>query len=175
MARVGLKKRLQESQAVDSEYFSDGLTYSFNGEKIAETGILDSSITGPLDIQSTVYFADLNWSGLLNAMAGFEITMKEIPKYPEVRRDLSMIIDKGIPFSRIRDITLKSGKELVKSVTLFDVYESEKLEKGKKSYAVGIVLQDESKTLTDKDIEKVMNRLQGNLEKEINAHIRQAT
>jgi phenylalanyl-tRNA synthetase beta chain len=175
MARMGLEKSLHESQAVDAGYFSDVLTYSFNGEKIAEMGILDSSITGPLDIQSTVYFADLNWSEMLNAMAGFDITMKEIPKYPEVRRDLSMILDKGIPFSRIRDITLKSGKELVKSVTLFDVYESEKLEKGKKSYAVGIVLQDESKTLTDKDIEKVMNRLQGNLEKEINARIRQAT
>ena len=112
---------------------------------------------------------------MLKAMKGFQISMNEIPKYPEVRRDLSMIIDKTIPFSRIRDIALKSAKEMVKSVTLFDVYESEKLEKGKKSYAVGIVLQDKSKTLTDKEIDKIMNRLQGNLEKQIDARIRQAT
>ena len=175
MGRVGLDAGLLQTQEVDAVYFIDGLTYSFKGIKIAEMGILDSSLTGQFDIPSTVYFADFDWSGILKAMKCFQISMNEIPKYPEVRRDLSMIIDKAIPFSRIRDIALKSGKEMVKSVTLFDVYESEKLEKGKKSYAVGIVLQDESKTLTDKEIDKIMNRLQGNLEKQIDARIRQAT
>jgi len=175
MGRVGLASGLLQAQEVDAGYFSDGLTYSFNGTKIAEMGILDPSLTGQFDIESTVYYADINWSGMLKAIKGFQITMKEIPKYPEVRRDLSMIIDKTVPFSRIREIALKSGKEMVKSVTLFDVYESEKLEKGKKSYAVGIVLQDESKTLTDKEIDKIMDRLQVNLEKQIDARIRQAT
>jgi len=175
LARVGLVNGMLQAQEVDAEYFSDGLSYSFKGVKIAEMGVVDSSLTGQFDITSTVYYADLNWSAMLKAMKGFQISMKEIPKYPEVRRDLSMIIDKAIPFSRIREIAIKSGKEMVKSVTLFDVYESEKLEKGKKSYAVGIVLQDESKTLTDKEIDKIMNRLQGNLEKQIDARIRQAT
>ncbi len=175
MARVGLITGTLQAQEVDAGYFSDGLTYSFKGVKIAEMGILDSSLTSQFDIPTPVYYADFNWSAMLKAMKGFQISMKEIPKYPEVRRDLSMIIDKSIPFSRIRDIAMKSGKEMVKSVTLFDVYESEKLEKGKKSYAVGFVLQDESKTLTDKEIDKVMNRLQGNLEKLIDARIRQAT
>lgn len=175
MGRVGLHGVLLQKQEVYAPHFSDGLTYSFRGKKIAEVGILDTSITGPYDIPSTVFFADIDWTEMLNAIAGFKITMKEIPKYPEVRRDLSMIIDKGIPFSRIRDIALKSGKEMIRSVTLFDVYESEKLEKGKKSYAVGIVLQDESKTLTDKEIDKIMNKLQVNLEKQIDARIRQAT
>ncbi len=175
MGRVGLEGGLLQTQEVEAGYFSDGLTYSFKGTKIAEMGILDPSLTGQFDITSTVYFADFDWSAMLKAIADFQITMKEIPKYPEVRRDLSMIIDQTIPFSRIRDIALKSGKEMVKSVTLFDVYESEKLEKGKKSYAVGIILQDKSKTLTDKEIDKVMNRLQVNLEKQIDARIRQAT
>ena len=175
MGRVGLLAGMLETQEVDNRFFSDGLTYSVKGIKIAEMGILDSSLTGQFDIPSTVYFADLGWSEMLQAMKGFQITMKEIPKYPEVRRDLSMIIDKAIPFSRIRDIALNSAKEMVRSVTLFDVYESENLEKGKKSYAVGIVLQDKSKTLTDKEIDKIMNRLQVNLEKQIDAHIRQAT
>jgi phenylalanyl-tRNA synthetase beta chain len=86
-----------------------------------------------------------------------------------------MIIDRDVTFSRIRDIARKAGKEIVRSVTLFDVYESKKLERGKKSYAVGIILQDTNKTLTDKEIEKIMNRIQGNLEKQVNAQIRQAT
>ncbi len=175
MGRVGLDAGLLQTQEVDAPYFSDGLTYSVKGKKIAEMGILDSSLTGRFDIPSTVYFADLDWSGMMKAMKGIQITMNEIPKYPEVRRDLSMIIDRAIPFSRIRDIARKTGREMVKSVTLFDVYESEKLEKGKKSYAVGIVLQDESKTLTDQEIDRIMNRIQENLEKQIDARIRQAT
>jgi phenylalanyl-tRNA synthetase beta chain len=175
MGRVGLQTGLIQKQEVEAPYFSDGLTYSVKGMKIAEMGILDSSLTGKFDIHSTVYFADLDWSGMMNAMKGIQITMNEIPKYPEVRRDLSMIIDRTTPFSRIRDIALKTGREMVKSVTLFDVYESEKLEKGKKSYAVGIVLQDESKTLTDQEIDRIMNRIQENLEKQIDARIRQAT
>ena len=108
-------------------------------------------------------------------MKGARITMHDIPRFPEVRRDLSMIIDKAVPFSRIREIALKSGKDMVRSVTLFDVYESEKLEEGKKSYAVGIILQDESKTLTDKEIDHIINRIKENLEKQIDARIRQAT
>lgn len=175
MGRVGLEGGVYQTQEVDAGYFSDGLTYSFEGTKIAEMGILDPSLTGQFDITSTVYFADFDWSAMLKVIEDFQITMKEIPKYPEVRRDLSMIIDQAIPFSRIKDIALKSGKEMVKSIFLFDVYESEKLEKGKKSYAVGIVLQDKSKTLTDKEIDKIMNRLQVNLEKQIDARIRQAT
>jgi phenylalanyl-tRNA synthetase beta chain len=175
VARVGLDAGLLPTQEVDAAYFTDGLKYSVRGTKIAEMGILDSSLTGSFDIPTTVYFADLDWTGMLKEMKGFQITMKEIPKYPEVRRDLSMIIDKAIPFSRIRDIARKSGKEMIKSVTLFDVYESEKLEKGMKSYAVGIVLQDETKTLTDKEIDRIMNRIQANLEKQIQARIRQAT
>ena len=175
MARVGLDTGLLQTQEVDARYFTDGLTYWVNGAKIAEVGILESSVTGQFDIPSTVYFADIHWSGMLEEMKGFRITMKEIPKYPEVRRDLSMIIDQAVPFSRIRDIALESGKEMVRSVTLFDVYESEELAKGKKSYAVGIVLQDETKTLTDKEIDQIMHRIQQNLEKQIDARIRQAT
>jgi phenylalanyl-tRNA synthetase beta chain len=175
MERVGLDTGELNSQEADAWYYSDGLAYSVNGTKIAEVGILDSSLTGRFDIPATVYFADFDWSGMVKAIKGFQITMEDIPKYPEVRRDLSMIIDIAVPFSRIREIALKSGKEMVKSITLFDVYESEKLEKGKKSYAVGIVLQDESKTLTDTEIDKIMDRIQLNLENQIDARIRQAT
>jgi phenylalanyl-tRNA synthetase beta chain len=175
MARVGLNAGMLEVQEVGARHFSDGLSYYVNGTKMAEMGILESSLTGQFDIPSAVFFADFDWSGMLKAMKGFQITMKEIPKYPEVRRDLSMIIDKAVPFSKISDIARKTGKEMVKSVTLFDVYESEKLAKGKKSYAVGIVLQNESKTLTDNEIDKIMGRIQLNLEKQIDARIRKAT
>lgn len=174
MGRVGLDTGLIQTQIVDARHFTDGLSYFVNGTKLAEMGTVDSSLTRQFDIPSTVYFADIHWSGMLEVMKGFRITIKEIPRYPEVRRDLSMIIDKSIPFSRIREIVLNSGHEMVRSVTLFDVYESERLEKGKQSYAVGIVLQDEDKTLTDNEIDKIMKRIQGNLEQQIDARIREA-
>ena len=173
--RVGLDTGLVDSQEAEAGYFSDGLQYSLNGIPLAEMGIVESAFSKSFDIPTTVYFADLDWTAMLKAMVDLRIIMREIPKYPEVRRDLSMIIDRGIPFSTIRDIARSTGKELVRSVTLFDVYESEKLEKGTKSYAVGIVLQDESKTLTDKEIDKIMTRIQANLEKKVQAKIRQAT
>jgi phenylalanyl-tRNA synthetase beta chain len=174
MGRVGLDTRLIQTQKVDARHFTDGLSYFVNGTKLAEMGTVDSSLTRQFDIPSTVYFADIHWSGMLEVMKGFRITMKEIPRYPEVRRDLSMIIDRSIPFSMIREIVLNSGHKMVRSVTLFDVYESERLEKGKQSYAVGIVLQDENKTLTDKEIDKIMKRIQGDLEQQIDARIREA-
>jgi phenylalanyl-tRNA synthetase beta chain len=175
MGRFGLDKDLQTKQQVENRHLSDGLTYSLNGKTFAEAGIVDSSLTEQFEIPSVVYFADLHWSEMLEAMKGQKIIMKEIPKYPSVRRDLSMILDHDIPFSRIREIAAKTGGDMIKSVTLFDVYESAKLEKGKKSYAVGFILQDESKTLTDIEIDKIMGRIQKDLEKEINARIRQAT
>jgi phenylalanyl-tRNA synthetase beta chain len=175
MVRVGLDNGLIEAEGVDARYYANGLQYMLKGVKLAELGILDSSLTRSFDIPSPVYFAELDWTVMLKAMKGARIIMRDIPKYPEVRRDLSMIIDRDIPFSRIRDIARKSGKDAVRSVTLFDVYESEKLEEGKKSYAVGIVLQDESKTLTDKEIDSIMDRIQGSLEKQVHAHIRKAT
>ncbi|MCK4852682.1 MAG: phenylalanine--tRNA ligase subunit beta [Bacteroidales bacterium] len=173
MGRLGLDKNLLIDQDVESPHFTDGITISAEGMKLAELGILEASLTEQFDIPSVVYFADIRWSEMLEAMKGYQITMTEIPKYPPVRRDLSMIIDKTIPFSRIKEIATRTGK-MIKSVTLFDVYESEKLERGKKSYAVGFVLQDESKTLTDKEIDKIMNKIQKNLEKDIGARIRQA-
>ncbi len=175
LERVGLQSGLVQVQEVGASYFSDGLTYSVNGSKVARMGILDPSVTRGFDIPSAVFYADIDWSVLLDAMKGFRITMQQIPRFPEVRRDLSMIIDKAVPFSKVRDIAMNTGGELVKSVTLFDVYESEKLEKGKKSYAVGLILQHDSKTMTDKEIDKIMNRIQGNLEKQVHARIRQAT
>jgi phenylalanyl-tRNA synthetase beta chain len=174
LARVGLKTGMVEDTGVDARYFSEGLNYSVRGKGILEMGIVQPSLTAAFDITTPVFYADLDWSGIMKALKGFRITVEEIPKFPEVRRDLSMIIDRDITFSRIRDIARKAGKDKVKSISLFDVYESEKLEKGKKSYAVGVVLQDNTKTLTDKEIEKIMNRIQESLEKQVNARIRQA-
>jgi phenylalanyl-tRNA synthetase beta chain len=175
LERVGLDPGGVDSREAEAGYFAEGLQYTLSGIRLAELGMLDSSLTGSFDIPTSVYFADLDWTAMLQAMKGHRILMREIPKYPEVRRDLSMIVDRDVPFSAIREIARNSGRELVRSVTLFDVYESKKMEKGKKSYAVGIVLQDESKTLTDKEIDKIMSQIQSNLEKKVRARIRQAT
>ena len=108
----------------------------------------------------------------MKALKDIKLKLSPIPKHPEVARDLSMIMDKSVQFSHIQDVANKCERKLLKSVSLFDVYESEKLGKGKKSYAVNFVIQNPDKTLTDKEIDRIMDKIQANLEKQINAYIR---
>jgi phenylalanyl-tRNA synthetase beta chain len=101
-----------------------------------------------------------------------KVTFEELPRYPEVRRDLSMVLSKEVKFEQIRAVALKTERKLLKKINLFDVYEGDKIEQGKKSYAVSFFLQDLEKTLTDQEIEKIMEKLSGNLEKELGATLR---
>jgi phenylalanyl-tRNA synthetase beta chain len=108
----------------------------------------------------------------LKLIRNHKITYHELPKYPSVKRDLALLLDSGVKFSQIREIAMKNEKNILKEVSLFDVYESDSLGKNKKSYAVSFTLRDDLKTLTDKNIEKVINNLIIAFEKELNAHIR---
>ncbi len=123
------------------------------------------------DIKQEVFFADFNWNAIIKQISN-NIKYTEIPKYPEVRRDLALLIDKEIEFAQLYDLAKKTEKTLLKEVNLFDVYEGEKLPKGKKSYAISFVIQDNTKTLTDAQIDKVMTKLAQNFQTELNATLR---
>ncbi len=172
--RLGLDTQSLESRDLESEEFGDGLGFWLKGKKLVEFGMLSASLMKKFELGSEIFYADFVWDHIMDVVGEGKIRLEPIPKFPEVRRDLSMIIDKSIQFVQIRDIALTSERKLLKSVSLFDVYESEKLEAGKKSYAVGFILQNPEKTLTDKEIDRIMDKIQSNLEKMINARIREA-
>ena len=125
-----------------------------------------------MDVSQPVYYAEINWNTLMKLIKGNKVLYKEISKYPSVSRDLALLIDKSIEFSQIEDIAKQSEKKLLKKVELFDVYEGKNLPEGKKSYAVNFVLQDESKTLNDKQIDAIMNKIITNLKNKLGAQLR---
>ena len=124
------------------------------------------------DIDNEVYYADLNWKELMKAIRSVKISYKEISKFPAVKRDLALLLDKNIQFAEIEKIAYETEKKLLKEVELFDVYEGKNLEAGKKSYAVSFLLQDENQTLNDKMIDKIMSKLVKNLEDKLGAQLR---
>ena len=134
-------------------------------------GIVKKSILKYFGIKQEVFFADVLWEEVLNNIQK-KLTYKEIGKYPEVRRDLALLLDEKISFKNLYDIAKKTEKNLLTKVSLFDVYQGDKLPEGKKSYALSFILQDDNKTLTDKQIDKVMAHLLSAFEKEVNAQLR---
>lgn len=124
------------------------------------------------DIDNEVYYADLDWKELMRAIRSVKVSFKEISKFPAVKRDLALLLDKNIQFAEIEKIAYETEKKLLKEVELFDVYEGKNLEAGKKSYAVSFLLQDETQTLNDKMIDKIMSKLVKNLEDKLGAKLR---
>lgn len=142
------------------------------GKLLATFGIVSKKLQKTFDIDNEVYYADLNWTELMKAIKGNAVSYKEISKFPAVKRDLALLIDKNIQFAEIEKIAYETDKKLLKAVELFDVYEGKNLEAGKKSYAVSFMLQDENATLNDKQIDKFMQKLIKNLETKLNAKLR---
>jgi len=135
-------------------------------------GIVSRKIQKMMDVDHEVYYADLNWKLLMKAIRNNKISYTEISKFPAVSRDLALLLDKGVEFAEIEKVAYSTEKKLLKEVTLFDVYEGKNLEAGKKSYAVNFVLQDEMKTLNDKQIDAIMNKLIANLQAKLGAKLR---
>ena len=155
------------------DLLSEGLSvYSPRGAKLAVYGVVHAKIRKVADIDQEVFYADLNWDALLKEIKKHKIEYAEISKYPEVKRDLALLIDKAVTFAEIEKIAFETERKLLKKVTLFDVYEGKNLEAGKKSYAVSFILQDENKTLTDKQIDTIMKKIQSNLESKLDAKLR---
>ncbi len=153
--------------------FAQSLKYTIGKNILAEVGVLQSKLVQAFDIKQSVYYAEIHWAILLELVSKVNIQYKELPRFPEVHRDLALLLDSRVSFGKIKDLAFKSEKSLLRSVNLFDVFENEeKLGKGKKSYAVNFVLQDAEKTLTDEKVDKIMNNLIKVYEKELNAQIR---
>ncbi len=173
LTRLGLN--LGSFKVVDGEndIFSKSLAVTDNNGKVhLELGIVKKAITSSFDIDSEVYFADLNWTLLMKKSRKVKVSFEEISKFPAVRRDLALLVNKEVSFAQIEKIAFATEKKLLKRVELFDVYEGKNLEAGKKSYAVNFILQDESKTMNDKQTEAVMSKLIANLEKQLGAKLR---
>jgi phenylalanyl-tRNA synthetase beta chain len=153
------------------DIFSGGLQYRHNDSIVIKAGSVNQAILKSFDIENEVYFAEINWDYLLS-LADEKNAFSELPKFPEVRRDLALLIDENIGYSSIEKIAFETERKLLKKVNLFDYYKGENIPKGKKSYAVSFVLQDPGKTLTDREIEKIMSRLTESFKKNLNAELR---
>ena len=160
------------SESLSSDIFDEALLITINGKQLVRFGRVSSRICRTFDIKQNVYYAELDFDLLLKATRKHKVTASELPKYPSVRRDLALLIDKRVTFSQLREIALATERKLLKSVSLFDVYEGDKLPEGKKSYALGFILEDRNQTLNDKAIERVMANLQSAFEKQAGAQIR---
>ena len=155
------------------DIYSKGIEIQNRGGKVlAMMGIVSKKIQKSLDVDNEVYFADLNWNLLMKAIRNNKVSYTEISKFPAVSRDLALLLDKHVEFAEIEKIAYATEKKLLKEVKLFDVYEGKNLEAGKKSYAVNFILQDETKTLNDKQIDAIMSKLIANLESKLGAKLR---
>lgn len=158
--------------STDDKDIAEGMEMTYESEKIGVLGRVDAGTCRDLDIEQNVLYADLLWDKLLEISKNSEARLQEVPKYPAVRRDFALLIDEGTKFADIEQIAHQTDKKLLKEIDLFDVYEGEKLPQGKKSYAVSFTFQDTRKTLTDKQVDKQMKKLQQAFEKELQAQLR---
>jgi phenylalanyl-tRNA synthetase beta chain len=171
--RIGLKQGVTVQKKSENPDFSVGVVIeNRGGKKLIEMGVLSKKLLKQFDLQQSVYFAELNWTQLMKATKKNEVTFTEIPKHPAVSRDLALLVDNSVEFAQIEQIARQTEKKLLKCVELFDVYEGDKLPAGKKSYAVNFILQDEEKTMNDKQIDAIMQKLITNIKKQLNAELR---
>ncbi len=168
--RLGIKNL--KSGASKSDIFAEGLMLSSAKAKLVEFGVIKKSILKHFDIDQEVLFADFNWDAVIEIAKTQSNKFVDIPKYPAVRRDFALLLDEAISYAEIETIATQTEKKLLKEVNLFDVYQGDNLPEGKKSYAVSFTFQDENKTMTDKQIDKIMSKLQYRFENELKAELR---
>jgi len=170
LERLGITRF--KSSPTDNAVFSEGLSLLYGKTKLADFGLVHKKILKHFDITQEVLYADFYWDHILDIVKHNNIIFKELPKYPEVRRDFALLLDEQVSFEQINTIAKQTEKQLLKEVDLFDVYQGKNLPKGKKSYAVSFIIQDENKTLTDKQIDKIMSKLKANFEEQLGAELR---
>lgn len=172
--RLGIEEKQWEDAPIAGrqDIYLDGLQYQAGGKVIAELAMLKPAILKPFDIRNDVFYAVINWEEVLKIRGDYRVSYSELPRFPEVRRDLALLLDQSVTFSRIRDLAYKTEGRLLKRVDLFDVYEGEQVAKGKKSYAVSFILQDMQSTLTDERIDRTMKKLMEAFSRELGAIIR---
>ncbi|BAV94212.1 phenylalanine--tRNA ligase subunit beta [Ichthyobacterium seriolicida] len=168
--KLGIKDT--EYVPVKNDLFSEGLGIELDGKTIASMGWVSSNILKRANVKQGVIFIDFYWDEILESLREDNIKHEDMAKYPKVRRDLSLLLDEGVSYQQILKASTRAELKILKEVDLFDVYQGENLPKGKKSYSISFVLQDQDKTLTDKRIEKTMNKIQSALELQFGATLR---
>ena len=159
LRRFGMDIYTLRSEAIQNEIFSEGLSLKAGNKELLQIGTISPKIRKVFDLKGEVYFLDIDFDTLLKYTRKHKVTAHELPKFPAVKRDLALLVDNGVSYAELRQIAFQTEKKLLKDVTLFDVYTGDKLEAGKKSYALGFILQDETKTLDDKTIDNTINKL----------------
>ena len=173
LRRIGVKPGMIVRKKSENAIFSTGMTFeNRGGKKLCELGIISKKLQKQFGLDNPVYYAELNWTALMKVVKKNEVLYTEVPKFPAVSRDLALLVDNNIEFAQIEQIARQTEKKLLKQVELFDVYEGDKLPAGKKSYAVNFILQDEEKTMGDKQIDAIMQKLIANLKKQLGAELR---
>ena len=169
--RLGIEFKLQDVQGTDA--YAYGMEFvTKDGKLLANFGLVNSNLLEAFEIEQEVFYADFQWDTVLELSALNEFEVTELPKYPSVRRDLALLVDKVVKYGTLEELALQTERKLLKQVDLFDVYEGKGVPEGKRSYAMSFILQDENKTLNDKTIDKTMNRIQQRFEKEVGAELR---
>jgi phenylalanyl-tRNA synthetase beta chain len=172
LERLGVNIENLGNGESEKKYFAESVTWLSNNKIVAETGRISKKYLAQFDISQDVYYGHFEWDYLLKLIKSHNISFNELPRYPSVRRDLALLLDRGVRFGQIKEIAKRTEKNILHDISLFDVYESDNLGKNKKSYAVSFILRDDLKTMTDKNIDKVMSNLRKAFETELNAQIR---
>ncbi len=168
----GIDLNSLRTEECTSDLFDQAIGYQLNGKSFIQMGVVSGKLTAACDVRSEVFFAEIDFDALIKSTKKNKIEAEELSKFPEVKRDLALVVDKNISFEKLRSIALSTERKLLKRVSLFDVYEGGKLPEGKKSYALSFILEDKTQTLNDKMIDNVMSKLIAAYEKQAGATIR---
>lgn len=172
LKRLGIDLFEAKMETYSSEQYQEAVVCSLRGKRLLEMGILSKKLRNAFDIKNDAYYLEMNFDTLLKLIKNHKVAASELSNFPEVKRDLALLVDKNVPFSQLKQIALNTEKKLLKSVSLFDVYEGDKLPEGKKSYALNFVLQDNERTMTDAVTDKIMGKLVAQFERLAGAQVR---
>ena len=172
LKRFGIDIYSLQCESLESDLYADAIVFKQGPKEVLRMGVVSPIVRKKFDIKQEVYFAEIDFDQLIKMTKKAKVQFKELSKFPEVKRDLALLVNKGVTFSQLRSIAFATEKKLLKSVSLFDVYEGDKLPEGKKSYALSFILEDKNQTLTDKQIERTMANIQAQLEQKCGAEVR---
>ncbi|MBV4326072.1 phenylalanine--tRNA ligase subunit beta [Alistipes finegoldii] len=172
LRRFGIDIYALRTETLQNDLFGEALSMSLGGKELLQIGTVSAKIRRRLDVKQDVYYLEMNFDALVKSTRKHKIAAEELSKFPEVKRDLALLIDKQVTFSALRDVAFATERKLLKSVSLFDVYEGDKLPEGKKSYALSFILEDKTRTLDEKTIEKAMKNLTAQFEQRCGAQVR---
>ena len=172
LRRFGIDIYALKSEPTQSDLFAEGLTMSLNGKELLQIGVVSDKLRRLTDVKQEVYYLEMNFDVLVRSTKKHRIAAEELSKFPEVKRDLALLVDRDVTFAALRSVALATERKLLKNVSLFDVYEGDKLPEDRKSYALSFILEDKTRTLDDKTIERVMANLTRQFEQQCGAQVR---